>query len=198
MAMRFGQYLPVVVDVETGGLNPKRDALLEIAAITLELDENNFLKPKDTYTTHVEAFEGANIDPEALAINGIKPFHPFRFALKEDVALQEMHDMINANLKETGCQRAVLVGHNATFDLSFIMEATNRQKMSSPFHKFTCFDTATLAGLAFQETVLARALRKAGIKFNPKDAHSALYDTEKTAELFCKIVNMWQQVHKPG
>ena len=190
---RFDGYLPIVVDVETGGCNPNKDALLELAAVFIEIDENNVFKPTVTHTNHIEVFEGGNLDPEALEVNQIDPYHPFRLAIPEKEALNELFKLIDAELERTGCRRAVLVGHNAHFDLSFIHAAAKRSGLSNknPFHKFTCFDTATLGGLAFGKTVLAKIMKASGITFDKNEAHSAVYDAEKTAELFCLILNKW-------
>lgn len=191
---RFNGYLPIVVDVETAGINPITDALLEIACVFLEMDQEGILNPKKTVSYHILPFEGANLDLKALEINQIlDPYHPFRFAKTELETLTELFELINQELKQTQCRRAVLVGHNANFDLSFIQAAAKRCKLRNPFHRFTCFDTATLAGLAFGQTILAKALHVAKIKFDVKEAHSAIYDAEKTTELFCKIVNEYRQ-----
>jgi ribonuclease T len=190
MNTRFGGYLPIVVDVETAGLRPRTDALLEVACVFLEIDNQGLLKPAKTEAYHVLPFKGANLDEKALEINQIlDPYHPFRFAKEEEVVLKSLFKTINQSLKEENCRRAVLVGHNASFDLSFIQEASRRCKLRSPFHRFTCFDTATLAGITLGQTVLAKALYAANISFDVKEAHSAIYDAEKTTELFCKIVN---------
>ncbi|MGW8228635.1 MAG: ribonuclease T, partial [Gammaproteobacteria bacterium] len=45
----------------------------------------------------------------------------------------------------------------------------------------------------YGQTVLARAVQAAGIQWNQKEAHSAVYDAERTAELFCRIVNTWDE-----
>jgi len=88
-----------------------------------------------------------------------------------------------------------MVAHNAHFDLQFVNAATERCEIKrNPFHPFSCFDTATLSGLAYGHTVLARACALAGIEFCNKSAHSAAYDAEKTAELFCAIVNKWKEI----
>lgn len=188
---RFRGLLPVVIDVETGGLNPEKDALLELAAITTQLVDGQLVCDQ-TFHYHVEPFEGANLDPKAMEINHIKPHHPFRFAKTEAEMLTDLFTNINQALKDSHCRRAVLVGHNANFDLSFLLAASKRCKIKRPpFHGFTVFDTATLAGVAYGQTILARALQVANIEFDINEAHSALYDTEKTAELFCKIVNQW-------
>ncbi len=190
---RFQGYLPVVVDVETGGCDPKTDALLELAAVFITLDTKEGFKPGETHAHHIQVFEGGKLDPKALAINQIDPYHPFRFAVPEKEALAELFAVIDKAVKEHECRRAVLVGHNAHFDLSFIHAAAKRSKLAhqNPFHAFTCFDTATLGGLAFGKTVLAKALQAANIPFDKAAAHSAIYDAERTAELFCLIVNRW-------
>ncbi|NKB46445.1 MAG: ribonuclease T [Legionellales bacterium] len=187
---RFRGFLPVVVDVETGGLNPQTDALLEIAAVLLDLDEQGRLVVGQTHAFHVQPFSGAHLDPAALAFNKIDPDHPFRFALPETEVLPKLFKPIRTALDAYHCQRAVLVGHNAWFDLLFLKAAIARANITRhPFHAFTCFDTASLAGLTLGQTVLIKAAVAAGIEFDQEEAHSAIYDAQKTAELFCYIVN---------
>ena len=193
IADRFRGFLPVVVDVETGGFNSQKDALLEVAACILSMDDFGRLTVAETVAVNVEPFDGANIEPKSLEITGIKLDSPLRNALPEKEALRQISQPIRKELKATGCQRAILVGHNSFFDLSFINAAIERTSFKrSPFHPFSSFDTATLAGLAFGQTVLSRAIQAAGIDWNESEAHSAIYDTEKTAELFCTIVNRWK------
>lgn len=191
---RFRGYLPVIVDVETAGFNAKTDALLEICAITTKMDDQGNLCPASTIHFHIMPFEGANLEKEALAFNGIRdPFSALRGAVSEDEALKEIYKLIRKEQKEAGCSRAIMVAHNANFDLSFIMAANERCKLKRiPFHPFATFDTATLSGLAYGQTVLAKACKTAGMEFDNNEAHSALYDTQKTAELFCGIVNKWK------
>jgi ribonuclease T len=193
LAKRFRGFYPVVVDVETGGFNAKTDALLEIAATLVEIDEHGIVRRGESVHCHVEPFAGANIEAAALAFTGIDPTHPFRFAVKEKDALNEIFQKVRTAQKKHGCHRTVLVGHNAWFDLAFLNAAIDRTGIKrSPFHPFTSFDTATLAGLAYGQTVLAKACAQAGIEFDGNEAHSAVYDAEKTADLFCGIVNRWQ------
>ena len=187
---RFDGYLPVVIDIETTGVDHQKNGLLELAVILLDYNDEGLLVTTKSDHWHITPFEGAVIDPEALKITGIDPEHPFRFAIDEHKALTELCNFVQTAVKQHACRRAVLVGHNAHFDLNFILSAIKRCKIkNNPFHAFTCLDTATLGGLAFKKTVLAKALKVAGIKFDKDAAHSALYDTEKTAELFCKIIN---------
>jgi len=191
---RFRGYFPVVIDVETAGFNAKTDALLEICAITLKMDERGNLHPASTIHFNIEPFEGANIEKEALEFNGIRdPFSPLRGAVSEADALKEIYKLVRKEQKQADCSRAIIVAHNATFDHNFVMRASERNKLKRvPFHPFATFDTAALSGLAYGQTVLAKACKTAGIEFDNKKAHSALYDTERTTELFCGIVNKWK------
>jgi len=192
MARRFRGFLPVVVDVETAGFNAKRDALLEIAAVTLAIDELGYIQRDETHACHVEPFPGANLDQESLEFTGIDPYHPFRLAKQELEALETIFKPVRRAIRESGCNRAILVGHNSSFDLGFLNAAVNRTGIKrNPFHPFSTFDTVTLAGLAYGQTVLARAARAAGIEWDSDKAHSAVYDTERTADLFCTIINRW-------
>ena len=194
IADRFRAYLPVVVDVETGGFNAKTDALLEIAAVLLCMDDKGHLQREETLAHHIEPFPGANMEPEALAFTGIDPYHPFRFAVPECKAMAEIFKTIRLAVKGHGCSRAILVGHNPGMDLAFVNAAAGRCNLKrNPFHPFSTFDTATMGGLAYGQTVLARAVQAAGIPWDSEQAHSAIYDAEKTADLFCTIVNCWDR-----
>ena len=194
IALRFRGYLPVVVDVETGGFDAQRDALLEIAAVPLRMNASGYLARADTVHCHVEPFAGAHMDPRALAFTGIDPHHPFRMALGERHALSHLFAPIRQAVKASGCRRAILVGHNAAFDLSFVNAAVARTgNKRNPFHPFSTLDTVTLSALAYGQTVLAKAIGVAGLDWDEREAHSAIYDAERTADLFCLILNRWQQ-----
>lgn len=194
---RFRGYLPVIIDIETAGFNPKKNALLEIAAVIVELNEHHELAITEHYSAHVLPFKNAELDEAALKFNGIDPYHPFRMAIEEKEALELIFKPIKAAIKRNHCTRAILVGHNPAFDISFLNAAIHRTQIKgSPFHLFSTFDTATLGGLAYQQTVLAKAAQAAGIEWEGDKAHSALYDAEKTAELFCRVVNRWRQLEE--
>ena len=195
MAERFRGFLPVVVDVETGGFDAEHDALLEIAAVPLTMDEGGYLQLRPVVSTHVEPFPGANLDPRSLEITGIDPTNPLRGALAERQALDHIFQVVREAVREAGCQRAILVGHNAAFDLGFLNQAVRRcGHKRNPFHPFSCFDTVSLGGLAYGQTVLSKAVLAAGHAFDSREAHSAVYDAERTAELFCSVVNRWRQL----
>ncbi|WP_276785122.1 ribonuclease T [Thalassolituus oleivorans] len=195
MAQRFRGFLPVVVDVETGGFNADTDALLEIAMVTLRMDDDGYLHPNETLSANIHPFDGANLEKEALDFTGIDPFDPERDAEFEIEALTEMFQVIRREVKAAGCNRAVLVGHNAHFDHGFLRAAIARNDIKrDPFHPFSSFDTASIAAISLGQTVLAKSCITAGIDFDNSAAHSAAYDTFKTAELFCFIVNRYKDL----
>ena len=194
IASRFRGFLPVVIDIETAGFNAKRDAILEIAAVTLDMDEQGMLNRCETFAAHVEPFPGANLEQESLDFTGIDPYNPFRMAKPERDALDTIFRPVRQMIRDTGCRRAVLVGPNAAFDLSFLNAAVNRTGIKrNPFHPFSTFDTVPLAGMAYGQTVLARAVEAAGFAWDNEKAHSAVYDTERTADLFVTIMNRWNE-----
>lgn len=195
MARRFRGYLPVVVDVETGGFEAETDALLEVAIVTLRFNDEGILAPYQRFSANIHPFDGANLEREALDFTGIDPFDPDREADHELDALTKMFQMIRKEVKYQGCNRAILVGHNAHFDHGFIKAAVARNDIKrDPFHPFSSFDTATLAAFGLGHTVLAKACRLAGMDFDNRAAHSAAYDTEKTAELFCYLINRYKEL----
>ena len=195
LSARFRGFFPVVVDVETAGFNHEKDALLELAAVTIGLDEDGYCFPSESRHYHIQPFEGANLDEAALAFTGIRPFHPLRLAVSETEALTDLFRFIRQEKNHVDCPRAVLVGQNAWFDLNFLNAAITRNQIKrNPFHAFTAFDTATLSALAFGQTTLPRALEAASIPYDTEQAHSAKYDAMVTAELFCSIVNQWKNL----
>ncbi|MEJ7747155.1 MAG: ribonuclease T [Luteimonas sp.] len=192
MSERFRGYLPVVVDVETGGFDWNRHALLEIAVLPIDLDQQGAYVCGESASAHVVPAPGTLIDPKSLEVTGIILDHPFRLAKPEREALDHVFETVRKAIKKHGCQRAILVGHNAHFDLNFLNVAVARSgHKRNPFHPFSVFDTVTLAGVAYGQTVLARAVQAAGLEWNSNEAHSAVYDAERTAQVFCKIVNAW-------
>jgi ribonuclease T len=195
LAQRFRGFLPVVIDVETGGFNSRTDALLEIAAVTIRMDKEGFIHRHETFAFCVEPFEGSIIEQAALDFTGIDLDSPDRMAEPELMVMTDLFQAVRRSVKENGCTRAVMVGHNAHFDLGFVNAVVDRCDIKrNPFHPFSCFDTATLAGLAFGQTVLAKACRAANIEFSNSSAHSAAYDAERTTDLFCYIVNRWHEL----
>lgn len=191
IATRFRQYLPIVIDLETAGFDAEKDALLEIAAVTISIDEQGVLIPVPLFHEHIEPFINANLDPKALAFNKIDPFHPFRHAKAEKIALHTLFRAVSTQVKHHGCQRAILVGHNVAFDKGFLDAAVSRNQVKrSPFHPFSTIDTVGLSAVMLGHTVLAEACKRAGIPFDSQQAHQADYDAKVTAELFCYLANL--------
>ncbi|KAA0446146.1 MAG: ribonuclease T [Candidatus Thioglobus sp.] len=189
---RIRGYLPVVIDIETAGFSAETDAMLEICALTIGIDEDGVFYPEAPQHFHINPFAGANLESASLKFNGIDVNNPLRMAVDEKNALSAIFSNISAKLKSEDCSRAILVGHNAFFDLGFLLAASKRTKLKNPFHQFSTIDTVSLCALYYGETVLAKAMRVANIEWDDSMAHSALYDAQKTAELFCQIFNSQQ------
>lgn len=197
IAQRFRGFLPVVIDVETGGFIAATDALLEIAAILIRLDKDGRVSPGETIRYHVKPFPGARLDPASLEVTGIDPFHPLRPALDESDAIRRIFKEVRREVKTQKCNRAILVGHNSFFDLQFLNAAVERTNIKrNPFHPFSSFDTATLGGVAVGQTVLGRAVVAAGFDWDDNQAHSSAYDAKMTALLFCEIVNRFKTIYE--
>jgi ribonuclease T len=193
LGKRFRGYLPVIIDIETAGFNSKKNPLLEIAAVIVEPDSQGLLQLTETHACNIIPFSGSELDEAALKFTGIDPYHPFRMAIDEKEALSKIFKPVKDAVKRNDCTRAILVGHNPAFDINFLNAAIDRTKIKrSPFHPFSSFDTATLGGLAYGQTVLAKIAKAAELEWDSEKAHSALYDAEQTAKLFCMIVNKWK------
>ncbi len=192
---RFRSYLPVIIDIETAGFNAKKNPLLEIAAVIVEPDDQGLLQLTETHACNVVPFSGSDLDEAALKFTGIDPYHPFRMAIDEKEALSKIFKPVKVAVKRNECTRAILVGHNPAFDINFLNAAIERTRIKrSPFHPFSSFDTATLGGLAYGQTVLAKVAKAAELEWDSDKAHSAIYDAEQTARLFCMIVNRWKEL----
>ena len=189
---RFRKYLPVVVDLETGGFDPINNAILEIAATLIGQNDKYELVVLDTYRYHIDPYEDLIVEQESLDFTKIKLDHPLRKAVSEKEALTELFKIINKAKSEYSCSRAILVGHNAHFDLAFIKESIKRNNIKkSPFHPFSVLDTVSLGAMHTQQTVLARVCESLSIDYDSNEAHSAAYDAEITAKVFCKIINLF-------
>lgn len=194
---RFRGFLPVAVDVETGGLVPETDALLEISAVLLRMDAEGNLSPQEPLSFAVRPFEGARVDPASLKLIGIDPHDPERGAVSEKEALEGLFQAVRKAVREHHCQRAVLLGHNAAFDLAVVNAACGRCRIKrNPFHPFSTLDTVSLGAVAFGQTVLSRVAEQAGFGWDENQAHSASYDAYMTARVFCAVVNRWQDEYR--
>ena len=116
---RFRTFLPVVIDIETGGFNAKTDAILEISAVLLAMDTSGDIGIEQTFFSRVVPFEGANIEESALKFTGIDPFHPLRIARPEKDVFQSIFKTIRESMKINACKRAILVAHNSSLDYAF-------------------------------------------------------------------------------
>lgn len=189
---RFRGYLPVVVDVETAGFDPEKNALLEIAMMTVIPHDDGTLEPGQLLSANIRPFPGSELNESNLKfLNIADPFDESRDLKNEADILPEFFKVIKKEVKAQGCTRAILVGHNGSFDLGFVLAAAKRVgwEKKCPFHPFSVFDTGSMSALMYGQTVLAKACRAAGLEFDASEAHGAAYDTQMECKLFCTLYN---------
>lgn len=185
-----------MIDLETGGFECKKHAVLEIAIVLLDWKDNQII-PGVTHQWNIEPEAHLVVEAASLAVTGIDLSDPNRNAIQENQAVRECFKIIRRAVKSANCNRAILTAHNAHFDHGFVMEATERNEIKrNPFHPFSVIDTASLSALTLGHTVLSEACLRAGVNFENEKAHSAVHDAEATADLFCRIVNSWRLDHK--
>jgi ribonuclease T len=189
---RFRGFLPVVVDLETGGLDATQSAILELAYSIPERAPDGRWRAGPVRDFQIAPFSGAVISDASLKLTGINLDDPRRAPQSEAKVFATLQADIAHALTVTGCKRAILVGHNTHFDLHFLLAMGRRLGVSeSPFHPFCVLDTVTLGVLLYGHTVLARCVPAAGLEFVNRDAHSAAYDCLKTSELFVAVLNQY-------
>lgn len=191
---RFRRFLPVVVDVETGGMDYQHAPIVEIALTFLTIKKGQLVLDDDLYF-HIKPFEGAIVEPNSLEFLGYDAATLATHPITESEAFEMICHQVNKRVHTENCTRAIIVGHNAHFDLAFINSAIKRHQLKSPFHRFSTLDTASLSALLLGHTVLCQACRLAGIEWDNKCAHNALYDCQKTATLFCQLVNQSKELY---
>ncbi|MEY8337181.1 PolC-type DNA polymerase III [Lachnospiraceae bacterium 62-35] len=159
----------VVFDLETTGLSPEKNRIIEIGGVKVEKGRitdrfSTFVNPDVPIPYEIEKLTGIN-DNMVLSAPMIEQ------------ALPEFLDF---------CKDAVLVGHNASFDVGFIAYNCRRQGISfSP----TVVDTVALAQMLlpglnrYKLDMVAKAL---GISL--LNHHRAVDDAKATAEIFLKFV----------
>ena len=186
---RFRKFLPVVVDLETGGFDAVKNPILEIAIQLIDYQDDQLVLGQ-LHRHHIEPFEGLEINQDSIDFLNLDLNHPLRVAVDEKEALLDLFKIINKHKSLYECSRAILVGHNAFFDHSFLLAACERHGIKkSPFHPFSLIDTVSLGVLATQQTVLARICKELEIDYDNEQAHSAAYDAKVTAQAFCHIIN---------
>ena len=186
---RFRKYLPVVIDLETGGFDPSKNPILEIAMQFIEINNNKFILGEGI-RYHVIPESQLEIDPDSLEFTKIHLNHPLRQAIAAEEAIKNICKLVNKQRSKEECSRAILVGHNAHFDLSFLQANIERYDIkNSPFHPFSVIDTVSLGAAFTGQTVLARIAKELSIDYDNDLAHSAAYDAEITAKVFCDLLN---------
>lgn len=187
---RFRGFLPVIVDIETSGFNPEKAAILQVGMMFVTMDDQGMLHPDELLRAEIRPFPGAQIEEANIRFIGLDPFDESRGLEEESIALPRLFKAVAKRIKREGCKKAILVGHNGSFDLTFLNAAAARFNFKRmPFHPFSVLDTASLSALVYGHTVLALSCAAARIEFEEDKAHDAGYDTMMECKLFCALVN---------
>ena len=159
----------VVFDIETTGFSPVNNRIIEIGAVKVERGEvterfSSFVNPDVPIPFEIEKLTGINdsMVMEAPMIEEVLPrFLEF-------------------------CEGCVLVAHNASFDMSFIMENCRRQGFSD---RFTYVDTVGIARILLPgqaKHTLDAVAKTMGVSL--ENHHRAVDDAEATAHIFVKFI----------
>ncbi|ATG47914.1 DNA polymerase III subunit epsilon [Celeribacter ethanolicus] len=169
----------VVFDTETTGLLPSQgDEICQIAALRVVNG-----KVVETESLDQLVNPGRAIPPSATAVHHITN-EMVKDAPKIDVVGRQLHSFARG---------AVLVAHNAPFDLEFLRrhEAGIGAKFTNPV-----LDTVLLSAIVFgqsEEHTLDAISTRLGVKIPPEARHTAMGDTIATAEVFIKLLRMAEE-----
>lgn len=164
----------VVFDIETTGFSPVNNRIIEIGAVKVAKGEivdrfSTFVNPDVPIPFEIEKLTSIN--------DGMVMDAPFiEQVLPEFLAF---------------CGDAVLVAHNASFDMSFIKENALRQKIKK---KFTYVDTVGIARILLPHQAkhtLDAVAKTMGVSL--ENHHRAVDDAEATAEIFIKFIPMLKE-----
>ncbi len=161
----------VVFDLETTGFSPDKNKIIEIGAVKVvhgEITErfSTFVNPEVPIPYRIEELTSIRDD---MVID----------APKIETILPQFMEF---------CGDAIMVAHNADFDMSFIIKNCERQGIEK---EFTIIDTVALARILlpqlnrFKLDTVAKAL---GVSL--ENHHRAVDDAGCTAEIFVKFVKM--------
>ncbi len=164
----------VVFDIETTGFSPVHDRIIEIGAVKVEKGEikerfSSFVNPDVPIPLEIEKLTGIH---DGMVVD----------APMIEEALPHFLEF---------CQDAVLVAHNASFDMSFIIENTHRLGLKK---EFTYVDTVGIARLLLPHQAkhkLDAVAKTLGISL--ENHHRAVDDAEATAEIFLKFIPMLRE-----
>ena len=161
----------VVFDLETTGFSPDKNKIIEIGAVKVE---------RGAITERFSTF----VNPEVPI-----PFHIEELtSIRDDMVMDapKIEEILPQFLEF--CEGAIMVAHNAEFDMSFIRKNCERQQLTA---EFTVIDTVALARMLlphlnrFKLDTVAKAL---GISLDHH--HRAVDDAACTAEIFVKFIQM--------
>lgn len=170
----------IAFDLETTGIQPKTDAVVEIGAVRFR-----GASPVETFCTLINP--GRPIPPEASAVNGITD---------EMVADKPGIETVLAGLAGF-CGGLPLVAHNAPFDFKFLLAAVEKHRAKAP--KGVVLDSCALSRIVFPGMFnykLGTLVRHFG--FPNGTFHRAEEDSVYCGLLFARIIEALEKAGQPA
>jgi DNA polymerase III subunit epsilon len=164
----------IIFDTETTGLDNRLDRIIEIGCIELM----DHFPTGRTYHVYINA-DGKTVHPDALAVHGITDEF-----LADKPLFRDICEDLNAFF-----EGAVLIAHNATFDIGFINSEFERLGMA-PIERDRVLDTLVMARRRHPmgPNSLDALCRRYGIDNSHRTKHGALLDAELLAEVYIEMI----------
>lgn len=182
----------LVIDTETGGLDPDRDSLLSLAAVVWR--EGQLVADTQIFVNEPEP----RITPDSIAVHGIDPTWLQAHGHSPCQAVQEFERFVHAHFSRFDRGDVLLAGHNVAFDVAFLKRLYRLAGVHYPaFYSHRLLDTAALGLFFILSGHLPSGVAKSDelfgyfqIAFGRNRRHSALGDARATAELINAFLKM--------
>lgn len=176
-------------DVETTGLDPVRNDIIQIACI-VEVER----QVKDTFYRNLSPWNISNVDMKALAINNLT-IDQLRTFNAPATVFAELVNFLGKYIDPYNKKdKFIAAGYNVGFDVGFLREFFKKSG-STFFGSYFDYKSLDVYALVLADVILKRrdypnhklTTMTAAYGVEQKNAHDALCDIQATRDLFYKI-----------